>query len=534
MSNLKLKTPSGGSVQLTPTDTASNVVLTLPASNTTLVGADSLASPAGSSLAGYLPTGVGAVATTVQAKLRESVSVKDFGAVGDGVTDDTVSIQAALNYVGASGGGIVFLPPAGATGTYRVTSTLRIPSYTTLEGTNPLVFPFSFNNGIVADFANPMQWVIESKTTSGGNNIPYNAVLTEFPDGATYNCGVRNLRIGAVNTTPYGGIRMQGCFGPIIENVSIAEVGCGFLLNESLGGRWSVNSRALYYGMALWNDCNANEISLYATQSPPATNVPAAYQLPFMSALNGQLVPTYKFASNAPYEYSTGLIIGASAGYSTQTNTINATVETFSTSVFLINTKSAVFTNLYIEGSTNDVKYALLAANSTFNALGLHTFMSGTGTLLDVGNDTRGLLNIDGISFFNNFGSVYVNSKLTVYNYNNPSPSLPALNVQFANQDAPWIAPTLTNSWVNAGGTNASASYRKNERSGNVELKGFIVNGVVGSAAFTLPVGYRPYEKRWFQVLGGVVYVNTNGDVVPDAPTVNQASLDNIQFVAEQ
>jgi trimeric autotransporter adhesin len=37
----------------------------------------------------YDPAGLGAVATTVQAKLRETVSVKDFGAVGDGVTNDT-------------------------------------------------------------------------------------------------------------------------------------------------------------------------------------------------------------------------------------------------------------------------------------------------------------------------------------------------------------------------------------------------------------------------------------------------------------
>lgn len=462
---------------------------------------------------------------------RAPVNVLDFGAVGDGTADDTAAIQAALDYAGANGGGTVVLPMTSSTGRYRTTSVLRIPNYVTLEGTNPLVFPFSFNNGILADFANPMQWVIEAKTTSGGNNIAYDAVLTAFPDGATYNCGVRNLRIGAVNTTPFGGIRMQGCFGPIVENVSIAEVGCCYLLNESLGGRWSVNGRGVYYGMALWNDCNANEISVYVTQSPQATNVPANYQLPFMTSLNGQLVPTYKLPSNDPYQWSTGLIVGADIALGTQTNTICATVETYSNAVFLINTKSVTFTNLYIEGSTNDVKYGLIAAKATANILGTHAFMSGTGTMFAIGDDSRCNVTLNGIPFFANFGSTYVNSRLTVYDYSDPTPTTPALNVAFASQTTGFNAPTLLNSWANVGGINAVAGFRKNQKNDCVELKGYVTGGSTGTVAFILPTGCRPAEKRNFAVAGGTAEVLGDGTVILNGTTLG---LDGIFFLAQQ
>lgn len=78
------------------------------ASNITV--ADSGAYYAGNNVESVLQE-VGADIVTVQTKLADMVSVKDFGAVGDGVTDDTAAIQAAINT-----GKAVFLP----TGAYLV------------------------------------------------------------------------------------------------------------------------------------------------------------------------------------------------------------------------------------------------------------------------------------------------------------------------------------------------------------------------------------------------------------------------------
>jgi hypothetical protein len=81
----------------------------------------------------FTQSGTGATARTVDSKLKDVVSVKDFGAVGDGVADDTAAIQAALN----SGAKTVI---ANA-GTYKATASLSVPATVSLigEGRNATV-----------------------------------------------------------------------------------------------------------------------------------------------------------------------------------------------------------------------------------------------------------------------------------------------------------------------------------------------------------------------------------------------------------
>lgn len=83
-----------------------SVVYSAPAaterlSNVVVTGVDS-------SEVSFLQAGAGAVTRTAQSKMRDTVSVKDFGAVGDGVTDDTVAIQAAATAL--TQGQILYFP----------------------------------------------------------------------------------------------------------------------------------------------------------------------------------------------------------------------------------------------------------------------------------------------------------------------------------------------------------------------------------------------------------------------------------------
>jgi hypothetical protein len=76
----------------------------------------------GATHVGYIQDLANATARTVESKASDIISLKDFGAVGDGVANDTTAVNNWITAVLASDGGAGYVP----TGIYRVTSQITI------------------------------------------------------------------------------------------------------------------------------------------------------------------------------------------------------------------------------------------------------------------------------------------------------------------------------------------------------------------------------------------------------------------------
>jgi hypothetical protein len=101
-----------------------------------------LADDDGADWIGFDPSGSDAVARSAQDKMREIISVKDFGAVGDGVVDDTVAFQDAINSVATGTTKDILLPD----GVYKITGTIFANNkFANFMGQSP--------SGAIIDFA---------------------------------------------------------------------------------------------------------------------------------------------------------------------------------------------------------------------------------------------------------------------------------------------------------------------------------------------------------------------------------------------
>lgn len=189
-----------------------------------------IAASSGSSLVGFIAAGTGAIARTLQAKDRDVVSVKDFGAVGDGTTDDTAALQRAINY-----GGQIYFPD----GSYLVSAALNITKQVNLIGSLGSVFIITTSATLdVLDITGPSTGVQDAPPTtidgldfsatvtrtSGSYIQVSNQVWNVYIDYCKFNnayIGVRYTGVGAGTFHVKNSLFIGGTFlGILLDNSS--------------------------------------------------------------------------------------------------------------------------------------------------------------------------------------------------------------------------------------------------------------------------------------------------------------------------
>lgn len=89
-------------------------------------------------------------------------NVKEYGVLGDGVTDDTIAIQALVDSVNLAGGGIINFPKS----TYFITAPIILKSNVTITGDGIDLTIFDLKSGIFNAFTTPTPTLIPMTQTA--------------------------------------------------------------------------------------------------------------------------------------------------------------------------------------------------------------------------------------------------------------------------------------------------------------------------------------------------------------------------------
>lgn len=228
-------------------------------------------------------TTAGGVKLYVQA-VATGLSVAAFGAVGDGVTDDTAAIQNAINSARAANGGSVLLPA----GSYVCSSTITLKQGVNLVGEGRAHHPIYAGGDrrgsvlLVTVGAGQDAFVFESATK--GHFGAYNLSIFEAGSAA-----FRSI------------INITGVLHPVLEDVEVACLstrrGLGVLIQDDGAGSLTLYgsfrnlvAHNVIDGIKLLNDCNANSFvggsincSRWALVMDGATSFPVATSFTGMS-----------------------------------------------------------------------------------------------------------------------------------------------------------------------------------------------------------------------------------------------------------
>lgn len=141
----------------------------------------------------FTALGLGAITRNSEDKLSDFISVKDFGAIGDGLSDDTIAFQNAL-----SENDFIYIP----NGSYCISSTLEIASGKVLQGAGQQSIIHCLGNGFDALELNGKNIAILNLRIENGN---VGILLRGRSAECTQNT-IRDVQIIGANT----GIKLDG------------------------------------------------------------------------------------------------------------------------------------------------------------------------------------------------------------------------------------------------------------------------------------------------------------------------------------
>jgi len=193
----------------------------------------STASGKGAALSGFLQPITSAIARTVQTKLQDYVSVKDFGALGDGSTDDLAAINNAF-----ANSDYVYFPP----GNYHVSGTIS------LTGSKKVIGAARTSVTITNTTAD-----LPTISLAAGNDIQIQGIALDRSVTAT--AGGDGIYAGNItgqtsitdifSRRNYHGVVLGPCdYNTFSNSICELNVGCGVLLTNSavLGNlQWYLN-----------------------------------------------------------------------------------------------------------------------------------------------------------------------------------------------------------------------------------------------------------------------------------------------------
>lgn len=164
-----------------------------------------LAAPTGSSMVGFQQLATGAVFRSAQSKMRDIVSAKDFGALGDNSFDNTEAFHLAIAYLTTLGGGRLFIPA----GLY-VTGTIILPSNIWLVGEGRSITTIKLKDNTNADLIYG-----EAADTLWGTNS----------SGGVQNVGLFDLTLDGNRTANLTGGNCISIYGEELyfQNLSVTE-----------------------------------------------------------------------------------------------------------------------------------------------------------------------------------------------------------------------------------------------------------------------------------------------------------------------